>query len=96
MFYFGLNDDGLINSHEFDRKISTNKPALINSQSKYPWLTAAHNWSPELLVGQPAFASYPMNSIIHSILNIQNDNNNNNHNINNINHENYSNDSEFQ
>jgi len=49
MFYFGLDQEGLINTHIFDRKIETLKPAPINVKA-YPWLRAAGpTWSPELV-----------------------------------------------
>lgn len=48
-FYFGLNDEGLINSHVFDRKINTWKPASLNTKG-YPWLRPSVQWSPELIL----------------------------------------------
>jgi len=49
MFYFGLDDEGLIKTHIFDRKIETLKPAPVNVKS-YPWLrTAGPSWTPELV-----------------------------------------------
>jgi hypothetical protein len=50
MFYFGLDDEGLINSHIFDRKISTLRPAPVVAKS-YPWFRVA--WPTELAVPRP-------------------------------------------
>eukprot|EP01041_Mallomonas_annulata_P008413 gene8413-17334_t len=49
MFYFSLDPQGLIESHTFDKKISTMRPSPINANS-YPWLRqAAPQWSAELI-----------------------------------------------
>jgi hypothetical protein len=40
MFYFGLNEEGLIDSHVFDRQITSFTPAA--QISKMPWLRVAH------------------------------------------------------
>ena len=48
MFYFGLDETGLINSHIFDRKVSNLKP---NVAPKLPWLKARPLWSGDLLTG---------------------------------------------
>jgi len=48
MFYFGLNDEGLIQTHIFDRKISNFKPQLTSVQSM-PWLRRQPAWSADLL-----------------------------------------------
>lgn len=37
LFYFGLNNDGLIESHIFDRKLSNFKPKKLSSK-EYPWI----------------------------------------------------------
>ena len=50
MFYFGLDDEGLINTHIFDRKINTMKPAQQLNTKSYPWLrTAGPSWNPDLI-----------------------------------------------
>ena len=50
MFYFGLNSEGLIHSHTFDRKISNMKPDVM-SVSSYPWIRSNQgaNWTPDLV-----------------------------------------------
>ena len=48
MFYFGLDGEGLINSHTFDRKVSTKGPQPLNTQL-YPWLRSMPLWSPDLV-----------------------------------------------
>ena len=52
MFYFGINSEGLIESHIFDRKVSNFRPQkpIVNTQSM-PWLRAAPSWSADLLGG---------------------------------------------
>eukprot|EP01035_Chromulina_nebulosa_P017101 gene17101-22614_t len=47
MFYFGLNEEGLIKTHVFDRKISAHKPNAV--RSNYPWLRPSVSWTPELV-----------------------------------------------
>jgi len=53
MFYFGLDSDGLINSHVFDRKVSNFKPNSVHLQSaaaSLPWLrSSSPTWSPDLV-----------------------------------------------
>ena len=48
MFYFGLDSEGLINSHRLDRRVSTKGPQPLNTQL-YPWLRAMPSWSPDLV-----------------------------------------------
>jgi hypothetical protein len=51
MFYFGVNEAGLITSHIFDRKISNKRPNLLTaSASKFPWLQAQSIWSADLVL----------------------------------------------
>jgi len=52
MFYFGLDDEGLISSHIFDRKVSSSRPSpmLVHSM---PWLRATASWSSDLISGIP-------------------------------------------
>lgn len=54
MFYFGLNEDGYISSHVFDRKIS-NKSGFPVSGASMPWLRAASTWEPRLVAGIPSY-----------------------------------------
>ena len=52
MFYFGLDGNGLISSHIFDRKISNMKPHVAISSSSFPWLQKrAAMWQADLVVG---------------------------------------------
>lgn len=52
MFYFGLDNNGLISSHIFDRKITNLKPSSVMSVSQFPWLQKrAAMWQPDLVVG---------------------------------------------
>jgi hypothetical protein len=52
MFYFGLNREGLINSHIMDRKISNLHPQN-SSVDTFAWLKPRFNrWSPELVPGK--------------------------------------------
>lgn len=51
MFYFGLDEQGLINSHIFDRKISNLRPQPLKVAT-YPWLRAGASWSSDLLGGR--------------------------------------------
>lgn len=37
MFYFGLNNEGLIDTHIFDRKISNLRPSSPAAARSYPW-----------------------------------------------------------
>jgi hypothetical protein len=49
MFYFGLDSEGLISTHIFDRKISNLRPTPMPASS-YPWLRAGtKTWSGELV-----------------------------------------------
>jgi hypothetical protein len=50
MFFFGLDETGLINTHIFDRKISNLRPSPQTAHT-YPWLRASPSWSADLLVG---------------------------------------------
>ena len=52
MFYFGLDSDGFINSHVFDRTISNFRPQSPINAVSYPWLRAAPQWSSSLLTGR--------------------------------------------
>jgi len=55
MFYFGLNEDGFINSHIFDRKITPLSPAFKNVASvmnNVPWLKQQPSWDPDLIYGR--------------------------------------------
>jgi len=52
VFYFGLDNDGLISTHVFDRKISTLRPSSPISASNMPWLRAGPQWSQDLLTGR--------------------------------------------
>lgn len=55
MFYFGINKQGLIDSHIFDQKISTMTPSKAISANtvpgtNYPWIKAkGPQWSPDLI-----------------------------------------------
>jgi hypothetical protein len=51
MFYFGLDTQGLIETHIFDRKISNHKSSPRLSAQSMPWLRAAPSWSSDLLGG---------------------------------------------
>ena len=51
MFYFGLDGEGLIDSHIFDRKISNLRPQMPVNTATYPWLKSTTSWSPSLLGG---------------------------------------------
>lgn len=52
MFYFGLDESGLICSHVFDRKISNLRPSLLTpSSTQFPWLRPKALWSTDLLAG---------------------------------------------
>ena len=52
VFYFGLDSEGLISTHVFDRKISTLRPSSPISASSMPWLRAGPQWSQDLLTGR--------------------------------------------
>jgi hypothetical protein len=52
VFYFGLDTEGLISTHVFDRKISTLRPSSPISASSMPWLRAGPQWSQDLLTGR--------------------------------------------
>ena len=59
MFYFGLNTKGLIESHTFDRKISTLNPSQLRT-NEYPWINSKSKngvWSEELITAGPVFSS---------------------------------------
>jgi hypothetical protein len=58
MFYFGLDSDGLINSHILDRKISNFRPSSPVVQV-YPWLkTSSVAWNDnKVYVPQPNYAT---------------------------------------
>lgn len=60
IFYFGLDGDGLINSHIFDRKISNLRPSLL-SPKLYPWITALPSWQTEKL--QPGLIPIPNSNV---------------------------------
>ena len=49
MFYFGLNNDGFINTHIFDQKISNFTPARPKLAPGYPWLRKGPEWTPDLI-----------------------------------------------
>ena len=51
MFYFGLDSEGLIDSHIFDRKITNLRPQMPVNTATYPWLKSTTGWSPSLLGG---------------------------------------------
>lgn len=55
MFYFGLDENGLISTHIFDRKISNLRPSPLPNTAMYPWLRNAPQWSSDLLVGVGSF-----------------------------------------
>jgi len=62
MFYFGIDQNGLIDTHVFDRKVSNMKPSPLKAYT-YPWIRSSPSWTPELLRGgflspvpQPSFA----------------------------------------
>jgi hypothetical protein len=63
MFYFGLDQDGLIMAHIFDRRISTMTPSPV-AHVAYPWLRAAPAWSSDLLRPAPR----PVPGVVASIL----------------------------
>ena len=50
MFYFGLDEHGLINSHVMDRKISNLRPSLKAAHA-FPWVQSKSMWSADLLAG---------------------------------------------
>lgn len=50
MFYFGLDSEGLIESHTFDKKISTMRPSPLQNVKSYPWLkSSGPQWTGELV-----------------------------------------------
>ena len=51
MFYFGINSEGLIESHIFDRKVSNFRPQTPVNTASMPWLRSAPAWSTDLLGG---------------------------------------------
>lgn len=54
MFYFGLDEEGLINSHVFDRKVSNFRPSFHQAPAvNLPWLRATPTWSPDLIAPMP-------------------------------------------
>ena len=50
MFYFGLDSQGYISSHSFDRKISKKTPINQIKTKSFPWLQSSSPWSPELFL----------------------------------------------
>lgn len=55
MFYFGLNEDGLISSHIFDRKITPLSPAyksVASVMNNVPWLKSQSSWKPDMIYGR--------------------------------------------
>jgi len=56
LFYFGLNHEGLIDTHIFDRKISNFKPSPPANARAYPWFRVANSiWK-----GQEQLAPSPV------------------------------------
>ncbi len=52
MFYFGVDSEGLIESHIFDRKVSNFRPQNpVVATASMPWLRSAPAWSTDLLGG---------------------------------------------
>lgn len=56
MFYFGLDENGLINSHVMDRKISNLRPSLKVAHA-FPWVQSKSLWSADLLTGVASSSS---------------------------------------
>lgn len=59
MFFFGLDEQGFINSHVFDRKVSNMSPKPLYAHAmNLPWLRSTPVWSPDLLspVPTPSYA----------------------------------------
>jgi hypothetical protein len=50
-FYFGLNDQGLIDTHIFDSTISTFSQTPVKAH-QYPWLRNTPQWSADLIKGR--------------------------------------------
>lgn len=71
MFYFGLNQDGLIESHIFDRKISTFKPSGNQAApNPYPWFRAAYkSWMPDVVLAPVGGNVRSFNSLADRLLN---------------------------
>jgi hypothetical protein len=53
MFYFGLDKEGLVDSHVMDRKVSNFTPSPAKKAAQMPWLRAAPAWSGDLVKGAP-------------------------------------------
>lgn len=56
MFYFGLDNTGLIETHIFDRTITTMGKNPLKSVLEYPWLQNAASstpWTKDLIKGSP-------------------------------------------
>jgi len=51
IFYFGLDNDGYIETHIFDNKLTNFKPSPKKAASAYPWLDQDVKWSPDLIGG---------------------------------------------
>lgn len=49
MFYFGLNAEGLIDTHIFDRRITNLRPNPVMSVSQMPWLRKNTQWEKNLV-----------------------------------------------
>ena len=78
MFYFGLDRNGLIETHIFDRKITNymGKPIVSNSGMNYPWLQAAPGQMAQMPMPQYA-ANQHMDMDINLNINIHNNDNDN-------------------
>lgn len=50
MFYFGLDSQGYISSHSFDRKISKKTPLNQINAKSFPWIQSSSPWIPDLFV----------------------------------------------
>ena len=56
MFFFGLDEEGLINSHVFDRKVTTAGRAPLSAAAmNLPWLRSSPQWTPGL-ISEPVFS----------------------------------------
>lgn len=60
MFYFGLDDEGFISSHVFDRKVSNLRPFEKLQAVNLPWLRSSPTWTPDL-VGAGSFSTVELN-----------------------------------
>lgn len=75
MFYFGLNKEGLIDSHIFDKKVSTFTPSPVAAKL-YPWLQPSQAvWREELIAGAPAYSSTLVDNILHQNIEVNNEKN---------------------